>query len=146
MEKSYYYRQSTQYLSFFLPALLMVGVFVWGIYGLVAVGPLLQYQLACIVMPILILSTFIGLHNPTGVKVTDTSIVFQAFGLKHEYKWKDVHNLKIKRYPLGGSSLISIGRPQLFGGRYWVRSQIDGYEELIAYLAEKSETISKKSK
>lgn len=142
MEKRFYYKHTNEYFSFLLPTILMVGVLVWGIYGLLAVGPLARYKLACVAMPILILSSVIGLHNPTNVQLSDSSIIFQAFGLKHEYKWKDVESLKIRTYAMG-NTLIVIGKPRVFGGRYWIKSQMDGYDELLQYLAEKSETLSK---
>lgn len=141
MEKTFHYKHATQYVSFLAPIVLMIGIFVWGIYGLVTEGPLTQYKLACIVMPILILSAVIGLNNPTRVRYSDDSIVFQAFGLRHVYVWNEVDHFKIKKYPMG-NTLISIGRPQIFGGRYWLRGHLEGYEELLHLLSEKEAMLA----
>ncbi|MEW9672095.1 hypothetical protein [Ammoniphilus sp. 3BR4] len=138
--KIYSYRQSTYYVSFLLPASILLGIFVWAVYGMWQQGPLLYYKLAIITMPILILSTFKGIHNPTSVQLSESSICFHFFGMKHEYKWNDINYLKINQYPFIGKTLIRIDKPQIFGGRYWVTNQMEGYEELVPLLSKRAES------
>lgn len=146
VDKSYSYRQSKIVMSFLLPTILMIGLFIWGLYGLVTVGPLWLYKLIVMVMPVLFLSSFWGLHHPTAVQLTDRGIAFKSFGLKHEYAWDAVETLKLKQYPLAGKTYIRIGEPRLFGGRYWLSEQMDGYRKLVDFLTEKAEAIEAKRK
>lgn len=134
--KTYEYRNSVVFLSFFIPEFVMCGVLAWGLFSWWTEGITALSKMIVIVMPVLILSTFVGIHNPTSIKLGSESIVFQAFGMKHEYKKDEIFQLKVKSYRLIGKTLVRIGKPQIFGGRYWFTKQITGYDELISALVE----------
>lgn len=117
----------------------MIGLFIWAMYGVVIEGPSGIYQLILAVMPLMLLSSLIGLNNPSSITVTPESIVFEGFWKKHEYRWIDVEELTLKDYGYVGKSFIRIGKYRLLGGRYWVSSNLQGYKELLETIQSKLE-------
>lgn len=120
----------------------MIGIFIWAVYGLFDQGPLPQFKLACIAMPVMLFSMFIGLHYPTTVHLSKSYIIFESFGKKNKYVWKDIQNFRVKCYPFG-STLIDIGEQKVLGGRYWIKSHMEGYDELLHFLQEKANLMKK---
>ncbi|WP_299090945.1 hypothetical protein [uncultured Metabacillus sp.] len=135
--KKYVYSKPDLWVSIILPVFLMMGLFLWAIYRSLMEGPLPFYQLLIITMPLLLLSTLMGLHNPSSVTVTTNSIIFEGFGRKHEYLWEDIEGLSVKNYGYAGKSFIRIGKYRLFGGRYWISNKMHGYKELLNFLQTK---------
>lgn len=132
--KQYRYSTPVLWLSIIFPVLLMSGLLIWAVYGVIMEEPLGIYQLILVAMPLLLLSSLIGLHNPSSITVTDEFIIFKGFGRKHQYKWKEVEELTLKDYGYVGKAFIKIGKYQLLGGRYWVSSKLEGYKELLGIL------------
>ncbi|TRZ38109.1 hypothetical protein CEQ21_22110 [Niallia circulans] len=134
--KQYRYTSSVLFLSIILPVLIMMGLFIWAIVqvlngGLVGIHPLLL-----IAMPVLFITSVIGINNPSSITLTTESIIFEGFWSRHEYKWEDVKELTLKDYGYVGKAFIKIGRFRLLGGRYWVSSKLEGYKELLAVIKE----------
>jgi len=119
----------------FVPLILMVGLFGYGIYGYLIDEHNELYKLLILVMPFLILSSVIGLQFPSSITVTKEGILFEGFGRQHKYDWSEVKNeMKIKKYDFAGQIYIRIGNPRIFGGRYWISYKMDGYSELLSEL------------
>lgn len=137
--KHYRYSTHALWLSIIFPVMLMIGLFIWAVYGVINSGPVGIYQLILVVMPILLLSSLIGLNNPSNITVTPESIVFEGFWRKHEYKWKDVEELTLKDYGYVGKAFIRIGKYRPLGGRYWVSSNLIGYKDLLGTIQSKLE-------
>ncbi|SHR94567.1 Uncharacterised protein [Mycobacteroides abscessus subsp. abscessus] len=136
-----HYRYSTQvlWLSIIFPVVLMIGLFIWAVLGVITNGPLGIYQLILVAMPLLLISSLIGLNNPSSITLTPDSIIFEGFWRKHEYKWIDVDELTLKDYGYVGKAFIRIGKYHLLGGRYWVSSNLEGYKELLEVIESKLE-------
>lgn len=96
-------------------------------------------------MPVLLLSSFIGLHNPSSVTVTDQFIVFSGFGRSHMYTWEEAGIISVRKYDYVGKTFIRLGKPRILGGRYWITNEMNGYKELIGLLEQKSEKDVKKA-
>jgi hypothetical protein len=90
-------------------------------------------------MPLLLISSLVGINNPSSITLTPESIVFEGFWRKHEYRWQDVEELTLKDYGYVGKAFIRIGKYRLLGGRYWVSSNLEGYKELLGIIESKLE-------
>ncbi|MGE8203740.1 hypothetical protein ACQKP0_04185 [Heyndrickxia sp. NPDC080065] len=135
--KKYYYSRQIFFASIIFPVFLMIGLFMWSIYGIWVKGMSPLYQLILITMPILLLFTLIGINNPSSIILTSDSIIFKGFGRQHQYFWSEVKEIHIKDYGYVGKSFIRIGRYRLLGGRYWISNKLHGYKELLSFLQQK---------
>lgn len=140
--KEYRYPLSQLVVSSIGPAVLMVGMLLWAVQGWLNMPANLMFRLVFWVVPVILLSTFVGLHQPTRVVIDEEAIRFGAFGREHIYRWKDVRRLRLVKAFLGERYYVQIGEPGLFRGRYWIGAQIEGYQELIAFLQSKERQIS----
>jgi hypothetical protein len=137
--KHYRYSTLVLWLSIIFPVVLMIGLFIWAVHGVIMNGPLGIYQLILAAMPLLLISSLVGINNPSSITLTPESIVFEGFWRKHEYRWQDVEELTLKDYGYVGKAFIRIGKYRLLGGRYWVSSNLEGYKELLGIIESKLE-------
>src|SRR5690606_8284940 len=127
-----------------IPNLLMALILLWGIADVIQNGMSSFSQLVLVVMPILLLSSIVGVSNPSKVKIDDESISFYLFGRRHSYQWEAIDSLKLRRYDPIGKIYIGIGTKRIFGGRYWISSNISNYAELNNVLYDKYQFIHSK--
>ncbi|GLC87150.1 hypothetical protein [Lysinibacillus piscis] len=132
------YTKTAKNMNILVPIVLMVGLMLWACYGLWNGENMMLSKLVLYTMPVLLASSFIGLHHPTRVTVTDEAIVFSAFGRNHSYRWDELTFIHLRNYRYVGKSFIRLGKPQILGGRYWLTNDLAGYNELIALLEQKS--------
>ncbi len=136
---TYSYSKTARNMTLIVPVLLMSALFIWAIYELFSGNDQAIYKLIVYTMPFLLLSSFIGLHNPSAVVVTKESITFSGFGRSHVYTWEEAGSIRIRKYNYVGKTLIRLGKPKVLGGRYWITNEMNGYEDLLNYLEKKSE-------
>lgn len=135
---TYSYSKTARNMTIMLPILIMGVLLLGAIYGIAADHDFALAKLILYTMPVLLASSFIGLHHPTSVTITDDRIMFSAFGRSHTYKWEELDHLYLRNYSYVGKTLIRLGKPQIFGGRYWITNEMSGYKELIDRLEQKS--------
>lgn len=136
---TYSYNNAARNMTLVVPVLLMVGLLIWAVYGLFSEGDLMIYKLTVYTMPVLLASSFFGLHNPSSIVVKDDSITFSGFGRSHMYTWEEAGIIYIKSYGYVGKTLIRLGKPRIFGGRYWITNEMQGYSELLDFLEQRDE-------
>lgn len=136
---TYSYNKTARNMTLIVPVLLMIGFFVWALYGLFTEGALIIYKLTIYTMPVLLASSFYGLHNPSSITVTDKSITFSGFGRSHVYTWEEAGTIYLKNYGYVGKTLIRLGKPRILGGRYWITNEMQGYSELLNFLEQRDE-------
>lgn len=137
--KNYRYTTTVFWLSIIFPVILMIGIFIWAIYSLIMNGPDGIYLLVLTAMPLLFLSSVIGLNNPSQITLSSDGIVFIGFWRRHVYKWQDVTELTVKDYGYVGKAFIRIGNYRLLGGRYWISNKLEGYQELLTVIKGQAE-------
>jgi hypothetical protein len=135
--KRYQYAKPVLWVSIILPIFLMVGLLFWSVYRSLIEGPLPLYQFLMLIMPLLIISSVVSLHNPSSVTVTSEYIVFEGFGRKHLFNWEEIEIITVKDYGYVGKSFIRVGRYSPFKGRYWISNKLTGYRELLTFLQTK---------
>lgn len=141
----YTYSKSSKNMTIFLPVLVMAGLFVWAVYGLLSENRFPLDELILYTMPVLLLSSFIGLHNPSSIKVTDQSITFSGFGRIHTYTWEEAGIIFVRKYEYAGKTFIRLGKPRILGGRYWITHEMNDYKELLSLLEQKSQKDVKRA-
>ena len=137
--KHYRYSTTVFWFSIIFPVILMIGMFIWAINSLINNGSEGIYLLVLIVMPLLFVSSVIGLNNPSQITVSSEAIAFIGFWRKHEYKWQEVTEFTVKDYGYVGKSFIRIGNFRLLGGRYWISNKLEGYQELLTIIKAQAE-------
>jgi len=134
--KQYRYTTSVFLLSIILPVLIMMGLFIWALLQVINSGLVDIYPLILTAMPVLFITSVIGINNPSSITLTTESIIFEGFWSRHEYKWEDVKELTLKDYGYVGKAFIKIGSFRLLGGRYWISYKLAGYKDLLAVIKE----------
>ncbi|MGG4411881.1 hypothetical protein ABER75_24770 [Niallia taxi] len=134
--KQYRYTTSVFLLSIILPVLIMMGLFIWALLQVINSGLVGIYPLILTAMPVLFITSVIGINNPSSITLTTESIIFEGFWSRHEYKWEDVKELTLKDYGYVGKAFIKIGSFHLLGGRYWISYKLAGYKDLLAVIKE----------
>ncbi|MGE6631061.1 hypothetical protein [Bacillus sp. NPDC077027] len=136
MQQHAYSRTSAMF-SIFLPACLIFIFFFWSIYMLLTAGPQPIAVLGVYTLPILILSSISGLNQPTSITITQHELKIGAFGREHNYALKDIKGkLFLKAYPHIGKLYVRVGPTRIFGGRYWISSEMSDYKVLVQTLYE----------
>ncbi|MDQ3610242.1 MAG: hypothetical protein M4D85_01315 [Actinomycetota bacterium] len=128
-------------LSALLSNILLVGLLAWAVWGLAGADADWRHWMLAYSVPVVLASSFVGLHLPTTVVVDDERLVFRAFGREHAYRWREMGFFQVRGFMLGDRFLVRAGEPGLFRGRYWIHVQMRGYRELRALLEEKQRTL-----
>lgn len=86
-------------------------------------------------LPILMLSSITGLNQPTSVIISEDQLKIGAFGRWHTYAVSDIKGkLFLKPYPHIGKVYVRVGPSRIFGGRYWISSEMSEYKQLVQTL------------
>ncbi|AKC65656.1 hypothetical protein HF326_03130 [Bacillus altitudinis MN12] len=134
MQQHAYSRTSAMF-SIFLPALLICVFFLWSLYTLMSAGPEPLAVLGVYTLPILMLSSITGLNQPTNIMISEDELKIGAFGRWHTYAVSDIKGkLFLKPYPHIGKVYVRVGPARIFGGRYWISSEMSEYKQLVQSL------------
>ncbi|MCY7495655.1 hypothetical protein [Bacillus safensis] len=129
------YSRTSAMLSIFLPAVLICLFFLWSLYTLWSAGPEPLAVLGVYTLPILMLSSITGLNQPTNVIISEDQLKIGAFGRWHTYAVSDIKGkLFLKPYPHIGKVYVRVGPARIFGGRYWISSEMSEYKQLVQTL------------
>lgn len=129
------YSRTSAMLSIFLPAVLICLFFLWSLYTLMSAGPEPLAVLGVYTLPVLMLSSITGLNQPTNVIISEDKLKIGAFGRWHTYAVSDIKGkLFIKPYPHIGKVYVRLGSSRIFGGRYWISSEMSEYKQLVQTL------------
>lgn len=126
-----------------LPIIVMIGLITWASIGTYNEGLTTLNKLIFTVVPVLFLFGFFGISTPGKIIITDKSITFSAYGIKHHFKWNEVNLLQLKGYDSIGKIYIRVGNPTMFKGRYWVNNTISNYLDLREVLHDKYFEVNK---
>lgn len=135
--KVYKYKYSYYLVSQLIPAILIIGVFIWTIYQRIYFPENIIYRLLIVVMPVVIISTFISLNTPHKVIIDGNNIHFISFGMKHSYDLAKIKKINVKEFIFSDKYLVRVGEPSVLRGRYWISNNIIGHDELLAFFKEK---------
>ncbi len=76
----------------------------------------------------------ITLHFPSEIVMGSDTIAFRRYGLSHEFRWRDVRALRVRRFLVRDRVLVRLLPAPPWRGRYWIVDGIDGYEPLLRAL------------
>ncbi|MDI3481271.1 MAG: hypothetical protein PWQ97_926 [Tepidanaerobacteraceae bacterium] len=142
--KVYKYKYSYYLISQLIPAILIIGVFVWSIYQRIYFPENILYRLLIVVMPVVIISTFITLNTPHKVIIDGDNIHFFSFGMKHSYDLSKIKKINVNEFIFSDKYLVRLGEPSVLRGRYWISNNILGHDELLAFFKEKEKYFNTK--
>lgn len=116
------YRYDTGYylVSVLGPNIMMACLLVWAIYSRVQGENGLLQQLVITIVPLLLISSLVAMNQPRLITDDGETLTFYGFFQKHEYKWSEVQNLRIRRFIMTDKVLVRIGKDRLLAGRYWL--------------------------
>lgn len=139
--KSYRMRSLNILLGSWLPNLLLIGLLVYGILHVMA-NPHNRFSWLFVIVPLtLLVSALHGLHQPTEIRISEDEVTFIAFGRMRTYKVADLQFVNVKRFAYVKQVLVSMGKTHVIGGRYWIDSRFDGYDEILAYFIELAQKV-----
>jgi hypothetical protein len=95
--------------------------------------PPLAYALA-FALPAVLAWSFITLHFPSRIDVSDDAIAFHRYGRVHRFAWRDVERIRVRRFIVRDRVMIRIAPASAWRGRYWVLDSIDGFDALVKSL------------
>jgi hypothetical protein len=74
------------------------------------------------------------LHFPSKVELTDDAIAFSAYGRRHEFAWRDVARVRVRRFLVRDRVLVRLAPAGAWRGRYWLTDGLGGYDALVKEL------------
>ncbi|HHW03812.1 MAG TPA: hypothetical protein GXX35_13570 [Thermoanaerobacterales bacterium] len=140
--KIFKYKYSYYLVSQLIPGILIVGVFLWSIYQRILFPENILYRLLVIVMPVVILSTFVSLNTPHKVIIDKNMIHFYSFGMRHSYDLNKIKKISVKEFIFSDKYLVRLGEPSVLRGRYWISNNIIGHDELLKFFKEKEKSFA----
>jgi len=116
---------------------LVVGLF--SIYRLLTPGTnTILYLLILLVCVYTFWETFVSLSNPKEVQISDEGITFKAYNKEHHYAWSDIKDFHLKEFIHARKLYLTINKPTLFRGKYWVNCYyMNDTDEIFIYLLKK---------
>ncbi|WP_339285801.1 hypothetical protein [Oceanobacillus sp. FSL K6-3682] len=136
--KHYQYTTSKFVTTVLLPLIIMIGLLIWGILLLLSGEQTPFAQLLIYGSAILLFFSIIGIHTPGWIKLDDEKIILHAFFVTHEFYWKELSFVQLRVYQQTGNLYIRLGTNKFIKGRYWITSDIKGYDNLFEELKTKS--------
>jgi hypothetical protein len=76
----------------------------------------------------------VTLHFPSRVELTGEGVAFSAYGRRHEFAWRDVARVRVRRFLVKDRVLVRLTPSSAWRGRYWLTDGLGGYEALVAEL------------
>ena len=77
---------------------------------------------------------FVTLHFPSKVELTADWVAFSAYGRRHEFPWRDVTRVRVRRFLVRDRVLVRLVPSGAWRGRYWITDGLGGYDALVAEL------------
>lgn len=74
------------------------------------------------------------LHFPSQIDITERGVTFRRYGLSHDYAWKDVQAVRLRRFLVKDRVLVRLLPAAPWRGRYWITDSIEGYDVLVRAL------------
>jgi len=74
------------------------------------------------------------LHRPSRVSVDDDGVTFARYGRAHRFDWRDVRDVRVRRFLVRDRVLVRIEPSAPMRGRYWLHRGLVGFDELVARL------------
>ena len=87
-----------------------------------------------VALPAVLAWSFITLHFPSRIDVSETGIAFHRYGRVHRFEWRDVERVRVRRFIVRDRVLVRITPASPWRGRYWVLDSIDGFDALVKEL------------
>ncbi len=97
-------------------------------------GPLARALLVAI--PCVLVWGALTLHHPSSVEIDDQAITFRGYGRAHRFAWRDVREIRVRRFLTGDRVLVRVLPAPPLRGRYWIQESIEGYAALLRVLEE----------
>lgn len=87
-----------------------------------------------VAIPLVLVFGVLTLHHPRAVVLDDDGIAFEGYRRTHRYAWRDVREIRVRRFLTGDRVLLRVLPSPPFRGRYWLFESMIGYRELLAEL------------
>lgn len=136
--KCYQYSTAKFVTTVLLPILIMVGLLLWGISLLFSGEQTAFAHLLIYGSIILLFFSIAGIHTPSRIKLDDERIIMHAFFVTHTFYWKDLSFVQLRVYEKAGKLYVRLGTNKMTKGRYWITSDIEGFNALFEELKSKS--------
>ncbi|MBV9949851.1 MAG: hypothetical protein JOZ69_23620 [Myxococcales bacterium] len=74
------------------------------------------------------------LHHPARVELDDQGIAFARYGRVHWFSWREIRQIRVRRFLARDRILVRISPSTALRGRYWILSSIERFDELAAAI------------
>ncbi len=108
----------------------MLGIVMWGIHSLI-MGENTSFNKLLVYGSLLLLFfSLVGIHSPSQVKLDKEKIVLKALFVTHTFYWSNLTFCQIRVYEKVGKVYLRLGTKRIIGGRYWISSDINEFDDL----------------
>ncbi|WP_152657855.1 hypothetical protein [Oceanobacillus sp. CFH 90083] len=136
--KHYQYTTVKFLTTVLLPVIIMIGLLLWGTVLFLSGEQMTFAQVLIYGSSILLFFSIAGIHTPSWIKLDDEKIIVHAFFVTHTFYWRDLSFVQLRVYKQTGKLYIRLGTNKIIKGRYWIHSDIKGFDELFEQLKSKS--------
>lgn len=119
MKHQFHVKKGYAYLAIIAPMGVYTITSLYGLFGLISGDQVSWYGSLFILGSVLLFDHGVALSHPTSVTLTDTSIQFHAFKRTHEYQFKDITRINVRKLSRGRRLYVRINEASLLKGRYW---------------------------
>lgn len=117
--KEYYYKKNLFFRRVTFTAAFCTVIFLYGCLKLIVTANA-AWIIVLIVSGYTVWNSFVSISNPSKIILSDTEIVFCAYGREDRYIIKELKDFKVKDFPDVKKMFVRVNNPTLFTGRYWI--------------------------